>query len=298
MFNSDELSLIYQQGPKILQDFPLNAALKCAILTDDSEKLRTIFTDEICKKYGVSYWRLSCELFAAIYNLLPDYILACHKRLLRKFYHQQSTAQPISPITRRARELTIQRLSRFVKLGKVRVSLDEHAIPTLNYTSHSGRGWYNGSNPIDLQVTLNSHTFPRVSKNTIRIGPWQYRKPTPALRFEVRYVGPKDKTAAQIWQQVTNQELKRAIFAACGESIVDTLQPILIKEDKRGKLYDIHTGVTGAEGTDLQRFVRVVCPTTGAAYWLACRADCPTPTQAIAESFHLRADEYSPQIER
>jgi hypothetical protein len=94
----------------------------------------------------------------------------------------------------------------------------------------------------------------------------------------------------------TNQERRRRIIASCGERVA-VAGRVLLQQDDYGRLYREWDG---------RLSVRVVCPSTGAVYWLPVRESTwdgerwvhiTTAKAAVAQTFDLREVEYSPVAE-
>lgn len=140
-------------------------------------------------------------------------------------------------------------------------------------------------------------------ENTLKIGPWEWRKGR-GHTLSVRFVGTDQQAAAE-WAKTQNQAMRRAIIAAHGEKIIEQNCKLdLVQADDFGRLYwvqavDIRpgSGERNLPRGDKMKYVRVVCPTTGAIYWLACRPNCQTAKEAVAASFGLSVENYSPAVQ-
>jgi hypothetical protein len=93
----------------------------------------------------------------------------------------------------------------------------------------------------------------------------------------------------------TNQEQRRRIVEACGERVLPPDRRELTQQDDYGQLWTITTTEPRALcETRASQQVRVVCPSTGAVYWLPVSHRCRTAREAVAETFGLSARDYTP----
>ena len=88
-----------------------------------------------------------------------------------------------------------------------------------------------------------------------------------------------------------NQERRRRIWEACGERVAPPART-LVQQDDYGQLWEVSRYSSGTE--QVSREVRVVCPSTGAVYWLPVSEYCQTAHAAVASTFGLAAGEYAP----
>lgn len=124
--------------------------------------------------------------------------------------------------------------------------------------------------------------------DSYRVGQWILRRTgSSGSRIEVSYLPYGDERDAAQFERLTNQELRWLVYAACGDRLIPSLGLTMRQQDDYGTLYD-----SSAVG----RLVRVVCPSTGAVYWLPV-LNAMTAKEAVAETFGLREVEYSPAVE-
>ena len=88
-----------------------------------------------------------------------------------------------------------------------------------------------------------------------------------------------------------NQERRRRIWEACGERVAPPART-LVQQDDYGQLWEVSRYTSGRDR--VSREVRVVCPSTGAVYWLPVSEYCQTAHAAVASTFGLAAGEYAP----
>lgn len=104
--------------------------------------------------------------------------------------------------------------------------------------------------------------------------------------YHAVYVPYRDARDSAAFAAEANQERRRLIVRACGERVVGA--PTVIQRDDYGTL---------VETWDSRRQVRVVCPSTGAVYWLPVPRSCRTAHEAVAATFGLDAASYAPLAE-
>lgn len=130
---------------------------------------------------------------------------------------------------------------------------------------------------------------------TITLRRWEIRGSESVGELVASYLPYGDERDAAAFAAADNQELRRRILAACGDRVLPPETRELVQQDDFGALYRVtQMGVFG-EATRQQ--VRVVCPSTGAVYWLPVSNQCRTAHQAVAETFGLSASEYQPAVE-
>ncbi len=146
-----------------------------------------------------------------------------------------------------------------------------------------------------LIITCPLGELPVVSADgrEITVGPWVYRK-NRGHSLSVRYQAYGDEGDRQAFLAETSQERRRAIVAAVGDRVADLLHATVVQADDYGTLYELPGGQPGQRP---MRMVRVVCPSTAAAYWLGVPASCRTAHEAVATTFGMRVEEYSPQAQ-
>lgn len=95
-----------------------------------------------------------------------------------------------------------------------------------------------------------------------------------------------------------NQHRRRLIVESCGDRVLPPESREMIQQDDYGQLWEITTiDPRRYYEVERQRQVRVVCPSTGAVYWLPTARSCRTAHEAVAASFGLSASDYQPTAE-
>lgn len=101
-----------------------------------------------------------------------------------------------------------------------------------------------------------------------------------------------DRDAAE-FEAEANQERRRKILAACGERVLPPERRAMAQMDDYGQLWEItRYDVDAWNHERTERQVRVVCPSTGAVYWLPVPRHVTTAREAVASTFGLTAAEY------
>lgn len=135
-------------------------------------------------------------------------------------------------------------------------------------------------------------------RRTRREGRWLYIQGR-SWDCDVRYCPYGDSRDDAEFARETNQQMRRRIVEACGDRVLPPAQRTLVQQDDFGQLWEIKTvgDPRGWGGDRIERQVRVVCPSTGAVYWLPVGRDVRTAHEAVASTFGLSAAEYVPVAE-
>jgi hypothetical protein len=112
----------------------------------------------------------------------------------------------------------------------------------------------------------------------------------------IAYLPFGDQRDAEQFALANNQEQRRKIIDACGERVIPEGTRTLLQQDDFGQLYAVDTFDRDGDKTTVRQ-VRVVCPSTGAIYWLPVAWNCRTAHEAVAQTFGLSAQEYAPAAE-
>lgn len=160
-------------------------------------------------------------------------------------------------------------------------------------TTSSGRGvpdWMTRLAGIigDLAVPATTDSpVEYAGRDSYRVGQWLLRRTgRSGSRISAEYLPYGDDRDVAQFARLKNQELRRLVYAACGERILPALDLRIVQQDDYGTLYDSLVG----------RLVRVVCPSTAAVYWLPV-SNVSSAKAAVAETFGLREVEYAPSAQ-
>lgn len=174
--------------------------------------------------------------------------------------------------------------------------------------SQSGNRWQSGlsrlgtaDDPVNRIWQQQPIAVPRSDRGYEEIG---FRFPDSRWIFDSAlrisgYAPHGDDRDVAAFAAETNQERRRYIVEACGDRVLPEAQRTLIQQDDFGQLWEIKTAddprVWGGSRTERQ--VRVVCPSTGAVYWLPVSQYVRTAHEAVASTFGLTTAEYLPAVE-
>lgn len=216
---------------------------------------------------------------------------------------QERRTNAVDALVSRSRERRRAVIAKKLSTWCIRVDIRETTgEPSVRYTETvewATRGWcFRHNKPAAvydvMHVEYPLSSFPHIDNKShiIRIGRWEWRKGR-GHTLSVRYCGDA-AAATKDFFSTQNQEMRRAIIAAHGEIIVNRLSPRLVSQDDFGVLYDVD--LAGGQGVipNTQRYVRVICPSTGAVYYLGVPQKCQTAHEAVAATFGLRAEAYNP----
>jgi uncharacterized protein YdbL (DUF1318 family) len=226
------------------------------------------------------------------------------KRELRAERRRQPHEAPVVRIRRKLakrREARIQSLfsgwCRYVEAHVL--AADEPASrASINYvwrwnerSRYQHRHGYSAGGYDMLQISCSLSALPTLSADgrEAAVGPWRYRhhQDLRIHRLQLRYVPQGAEADRQAFASELNQARRRAIVAACGESVVAVDKAELVQADDYGRLYRLPDGL----------FVRVVCPSTGAPYWLSVPETCGSAHEAVAATFGMSVVDYHPVVQ-
>lgn len=132
----------------------------------------------------------------------------------------------------------------------------------------------------NMEDVVRRHLYERQQEAT-GAGRWYY---VPGDTW--RYHPYGDDRDAEEFRRSRNQEERRQIIRVCGSRVIPPAQEI--QRDDYGVLLKLWNG---------DKQVRVVCPSTGAVYYLPVDRTCRTAHEAVAATFGLEATEYRPLVE-
>jgi len=296
-----------EKSMEYYRDLKCTPKQKWSVLSDRSfceiENLKKEFTapEKYMEKWALkNLWSVSASQRAEFWGMTDEYNAACNLRAMRT--KRKIVKDPIIRTVDDRRYFLMEKLEKSYAhelekwCQRIQVAWTKNSVPEFFYRSDAEWGdrkcWASRHGyPIATYHTLvirlpqNGQRLKVLDKNTIGIGSWQWHKGR-GHSLTVRYHGTAD-TAAADFIAATNQEMRRAVIARFGEQVVVTTATI-VQRDDFGALYDV---------SNCGRFVRVVCPTTNTPYWLGVKPNCETAHEAVAESFGLTIETYSPTVQ-